>query len=95
MEFSLPPLIIQLLIENAVKHNIISKNKPLNVEIKQNGDQIIIINNLQKKQSIGYSSEVGLDNIVKRYKYFTDKQVIIQKTETEFIVKIPLIKNND
>lgn len=62
------------------------------MEILQQGDSIVVKNNLQEKKSVSYSSEVGLDNIVNRYKYFTEKKVEINKTETEFIVKIPLIQ---
>ena len=93
LPYSIPPLIIQLLVENAVKHNIISQNKPLKVDIIQDGDSIIVKNNLQEKKSVSYSTEVGLDNIVNRYKYFTDKKVEISKTASEFMVEIPLIKN--
>ena len=93
--FFLPPLIMQLLIENAVKHNIVSKSKPLTLDIFQSDDSITIKNNLQEKKSISYSSEVGLDNIVSRYKYITERKVEIIKTEHEFIVKIPLIKQDE
>jgi len=82
-----------LLLENAVKHNIVSQNKPLKVDIVQNGEHIVVRNKLQVKKSVSYSSEVGLDNIINRYKYFTDKKVEITKTDTEFIVEIPLLKN--
>ena len=92
-DFSIPPLILQLLLENAVKHNIVSQNKPLMVEIIQNKDRITVRNNLQEKKSVSYSSEVGLDNIVNRYKYFTDQKVEIIKNNEEFVVEIPLIKN--
>ena len=90
--FSIPPLILQLLLENAVKHNIISQTKPLTIDVIQNNDKIMVKNKLQLKRSISYSSEVGLDNIVNRYKYFTDNEVVIKKTDLEFIVEIPLIK---
>ena len=86
-----PPLIMQLLIENAVKHNIVSQNKPLTIDIFQKDNLIIVKNNLQEKRSTSYSTEVGLDNIINRYKYFTDNKVAISKTETEFIVEIPII----
>ena len=56
--------------------------------------EIVVKNNLHLKRSLSYSSEVGLDNIINRYKYFTDREVEIKKTESEFVVKIPLIKQS-
>tara|TARA_Y100000385_G_scaffold291755_2_gene372016 strand:- start:1919 stop:3004 length:1086 start_codon:yes stop_codon:yes gene_type:complete len=87
------PLSLQLMIENAVKHNVVSKNKPLHILVKYNPetDYVYIKNNLQIKIQQVSSTGVGLANITKRYSYFTDKEVIVEKSETEFRVGIPLI----
>jgi len=93
-EYYLPLLSLQLLIENAVKHNIISNRKPLTITIKNQNSGLIVENNLQKKSSIENSTKIGLQNIVKRYQLITSERVDIQQTETHFTVKLPLLKEN-
>ncbi len=86
------PAALQMLIENAIKHNIVSRNKPLHIQLKANGNNTIVVsNNLQVKNEVHYSSEIGLQNIVKRYKLVSGKDVQIENTENEFIVTLPLI----
>ncbi|MEO1049873.1 MAG: histidine kinase [Bacteroidota bacterium] len=87
----IPPMSIQMLIENAIKHNVISERKPLHIDIKQVEDYIIISNNLQLRKDSLESTHIGLGNIKKRYEYLTDKPVDIIKDETCFTVKIPLL----
>ena len=87
------PLTLQLLIENAVKHNVISKRKPLFVDIFVEGKYLIVKNNLQKKVSKEYSSHLGLKNIQSRYAFLTEDKMEILESETEFVVKIPLIQS--
>jgi hypothetical protein len=88
----IPPLTLQLLIENAVKHNIISQKKPLKVEIEIVDDKLIVKNNLQKKITEEYSSKMGLKNIQSRYDFLTNDQIKVTETESEFSVIIPLIQ---
>lgn len=90
--WNIAPLTLQLLIENAVKHNIVSAAKPLAIVIEVKAGFLTVKNNLQKKDSKEYSSELGLKNIVSRYTYLTDKKVEIHESEKEFLVKIPLIR---
>ena len=87
------PLSLQLLIENAVKHNIVSKNKPLCIKVNYSpkDEYVVIKNNLQKKIQEVRSTGVGLANIIKRFSFFTDKEVTISQNEKEFEVGIPLI----
>ncbi len=87
------PLSLQLLVENAVKHNVISKRKPLFVDIFVEGKFLIVKNNLQKKVSKEYSSQLGLKNIQSRYAFLTEDKMEILESETEFVVKIPLIQS--
>lgn len=91
-QYKIPPLTLQMLIENAVKHNIVSAKKPLTINILSEEDYIIIRNNIQYKYSETYSSNVGLSNIKNRFKYLTDKQVVINNDNSIFEVKIPLIE---
>lgn len=86
------PLTIQMLIENAVKHNVVSHAHPLYIEIYvENGYSIVVKNNLQVKSVIQKSTKTGLDNIKKRYQYFGNKPVDIITTTKNFLVAIPLI----
>lgn len=89
------PMALQMLLENAIKHNIISDEKPLIIEIKDDGDFVVVKNNLQPKEIIAESNKVGLKNIQLRYKYLSDKDVIIEKTNQFFTVKIPILIRND
>ena len=92
--YKIVPLSLQLLIENAVKHNIISEDEPLFIQIYNTKDYIIVENNMQLKIKVNNSSKIGLENIKKRYSYLTEKKVIVKKTQDKFIVKIPLLTDN-
>jgi len=86
------PMTLQLLVENAVKHNIVSVKKPLEISVTANESGYLTVrNNLQKKPTEMVSSEIGLKNITSRYAYLTDKPVEVLETESEFIVRVPLI----
>jgi two-component system LytT family sensor kinase len=87
----LPPMSVQLLIENAIKHNEISSDFPLTVEIYINNDNLFVVNNLQKRIDAENSSNTGLKNIQSRYAFFTEKEVIIEQTERQFKVSIPIL----
>lgn len=86
------PLTIQLLIENAVKHNEISSNHPLHLKIFCNDEFMVVTNNKQKRNIIPSSTKVGLHNISERYRFLVNKEVIVEDTDTNFTVKIPLVK---
>lgn len=92
-EFILP-ISLQILIENAVKHNVVSKSKPLKIDLFVEEEFLVVKNNLQKKNQEFVSTKVGLTNIRSRYKFMTDTDVIVQETENEFIVKLPIINNS-
>ncbi|MGN8226337.1 sensor histidine kinase [Gracilimonas sp. BCB1] len=94
-DYRVPSATLQILVENAVKHNEISSRHPLEISIKVKDDeQLEVRNNLQPKKSSVKSTEVGLKNISDRYKYFTNKPVHIEKNEHEFVVQIPILKMN-
>lgn len=89
----IPPLTLQMLLENAVKHNIISRSNPLRVRITQQGEDFIIVtNNLQRKTGDVHSNGIGLANIQERYRHVSDKVVRIVQGEDAFTVTIPLIQ---
>lgn len=92
LEKQIVPLTLQILIENAVKHNIISNKKPLKISINTlTNNMLEIKNNLQPKQTSSYSSGIGLDNISSRLEILTDRQPEVLKTTDEFIVRVPLL----
>ena len=90
--YSLPPLSVQTLIDNAVQHNIMKANKPLVVLIKTTEDGWLRVeNNLQRKTLRVETQQSGLATLAARYKLFGDKTIYIQETKTYFRVSIPLV----
>jgi two-component system, LytTR family, sensor kinase len=85
------PLSIQMLFENAVKHNVISRHKKLKIYIGINDNCIFVENNLQVKDSLMSSNGIGLENIQSRYKLSANKDIQIIKTDYLFRVELPLI----
>ena len=86
------PISLQMLVENCIKHNIVSEENPLEIKIYNDNDYIIVQNNLQKKSITADSGGIGLENIKSRYEHLTDKPFIIEEDTLHFIVKIPLFK---
>jgi len=90
--YYLPPLTLQMLLENAIKHNAISEIRPLKINIECRDRYLVVKNVLQpKKIESRTSSKTGLRNIERRYSYFTNQPVEVFKNEKSFIVKVPLI----
>ncbi|MEO5906273.1 MAG: histidine kinase [Saprospiraceae bacterium] len=89
------PLTLQMLVENAVKHNVIAKHKPLDVFITIEEGYIVVKNNLQPKVKSEPSTQFGLHSIVKRYQLLTDKKVLIHKDNNSFRVSIPIINRSE
>lgn len=95
MQYYVAPLTLQLLIENAVKHNIISAESPLVIDIYNEGDMnLIVSNNLQIREQQLPSTGVGLKNIKDRYKLMTQRPTEFYIENNKYIAKIPLLKNN-
>ena len=90
-EAKVVPLSLQLLLENTIKHNIVSDMQPLHISISVEGDYLVISNNLQKKDVLKSGEGVGLKNIVSRYAILTSKQVNIESDTSSFKVKIPIL----
>ena len=84
-------LSIQMLIENAIKHNIISNQKPLAIEIFVKDEKVFVVNNLQTKKTFAESNGIGLNNIVNRYNFLSQERVEIVNDGILFSVGIPLI----
>ncbi|NNC50626.1 MAG: histidine kinase [Flaviramulus sp.] len=91
LESKVVPLSLQLLLENAVKHNMVTSTKPLHIKIYEDNGNLIVENNLQPKQIMKKSSGVGLSNITQRYSLLTNKKVNINKEADRFAVAIPML----
>jgi sensor histidine kinase YesM len=89
------PVSLQVLVENALKHNMASKERPLSIEIFCEKEHIIVKNNLQKMDTLVESAGIGLKNLGERIKLITGKELLVQETNKEFIVRIPYIITNE
>lgn len=87
----LPPLTVQMLLENAIKHNFITEGKPLVISVKAEGDYMVVSNTLNKAVD-EISSGTGLTNIRRRYAHFTDKPVEVNEANGMFEVRIPMLE---
>ncbi len=86
------PLSLQMLIENAIKHNVVSEKDPLHVKVYSDDQYLSVENNLQKKMVMSENSPgVGLENIRRRYEFLVNKKVLIEESATKFIVRLPVI----
>lgn len=91
---ALPPLAIQMLIENAIKHNMANADNPITITIKSDGNNNILVeNNLQKKKYAVQEREgSGLQNIKNRYAFFSDKEMQVEETDSHFRIILPLLE---
>lgn len=89
----IPPIALQMLFENAIKHNTIAEEEPLTIDVYVENEKMLVIkNNLQKKNiPIEESAGVGLKNVQARFEFLSQTKVDIIETDTEFIVKLPLL----
>ena len=90
-EAKVVPLSLQLLLENCIKHNVVSEAKPLHIKISIENGQLVITNNLQKKEVLQDRKGVGLQNIVNRYGILTKRKVLVEENEKEFKVLLPIL----
>jgi LytS/YehU family sensor histidine kinase len=87
------PLSLQMLVENAIKHNVVSKERPLQIRIVQEEETYLsVVNNVQEKTIFEKSTKVGLLNITNRYRLLSDRQVEVSRDHGVFKVRIPLLQ---
>lgn len=90
-EAKVVPLSLQILLENTVKHNVVTPNRPLHISIYEKDNFLVVENNLQPKQIVKQSSGVGLGNVKQRYALLTRREFSVYKTEESFIAKLPIL----
>jgi Histidine kinase len=88
------PYALQILVENAIKHNEFSDANPLYIKVVLNGEYIHVTNNKKPKPYFVNSTGIGLRNLSSRYRLVCNKDILIETTDNEFTVKLPLIKSN-
>jgi LytS/YehU family sensor histidine kinase len=93
--FCVIPLSVQMLVENAIKHNVISSESPLSIDILIENDFLVVKNNLQIKTHTERSGNVGLENIRQQYELISGRQVEVTRDDGVFKVRLPLINKND
>ncbi len=87
------PCALQILVENAIKHNEFSEKDPLNISIALNGQYLKVINNVKPKPYLVNSTKIGLRNLSSRYRLVCKRDIIVENTNRQFVVKLPLINN--
>ena len=91
-EFLVPPISLQILAENAIKHNEFSEALPLQLTIEAKEEELIIHNKIRRKNLRKPTSKIGLQNLKERYKLTTNKELIIEESKDDFIVRLPILK---
>lgn len=92
LHHAIPPLALQMLIENAIKHNIVSAEHPLKIFIFVEDGYVVVRNSLQRRlDGVEHSPGIGLENIRRRYEFLSDKRVGIAEIDGFFVVKLPLL----
>lgn len=91
-KFLIPPISLQVLIENAIKHNEFSDTSPLAISITFAADELLVHNKSNKKVARKPSSKIGLQNLNERYKLTTEKSILVQEEAKDFIVRLPILR---
>jgi len=91
-DYLIPPISLQILIENAIKHNEFSDATPLVISVELRNRELIVRNEVKRKTLRKASSKIGLQNLSERYRLITNKEIIIEQNDKDFIVCLPVLK---
>jgi sensor histidine kinase YesM len=91
-EFLIPPISLQILVENAIKHNEFSNTSPLAIIIELKNNELMVRNEVKRKTLRKASSKIGLTNLSERYKLITNKEIAMEQNDKDFIVSLPVLK---
>ena len=91
-QYLIPPISLQLLAENATKHNEFSEASPLLIGIEMKDDELVVHNHVRRKELRKASSKIGLQNLGERYKLTTNKEIVVKEDENDFTVSLPILK---
>lgn len=89
------PLSLQLVLENCLKHNVVSSEKPLTIDIWRDNSFIVVRNTLQLRNASSSHSGIGLETLCKRYEFLSEQQVLVEPTSNYYTVRIPILENID
>jgi LytS/YehU family sensor histidine kinase len=89
--FLIPPISLQLLVENAIKHNEFSEERPLVIRVALEDAVLTVEHEKRKKPQRKASSRIGLANLNDRYQLTTDRNIVVQEEEGRFVVRLPLL----
>jgi len=92
--FLIPPISLQILLENAIKHNEFSERKPMIITLDIQNEKAVITNDIRPKKIKKQSSHIGLNNLGERYKLITEKEIAVRQEAKKFIVELPLLKTS-
>ncbi len=90
-KYQIIPVSLQILVENAFKHNSMSENRPLKISIYKEDTVVVVINNIQRKNTLDNSYGIGLNNLKERVKLITGREMAVNQENNKFTVKIPII----
>lgn len=91
--FKVVPVSLQILIENALKHNSRSEEFPLKIRINRDNDSVVVYNNIQRKNILENTSKTGLYNLKERVRLILDRDLVLEEDSNQFIVKLPILKS--
>jgi LytS/YehU family sensor histidine kinase len=90
-KFEILPVSLQILVENAIKHNKATREEPLKISVYVEGQQIVVKNNLQRMATQIRSTGIGLKNLAERVRLISGRSLIIEETNNYYLVKVPLL----
>ncbi|MGB8192386.1 MAG: histidine kinase, partial [Chitinophagaceae bacterium] len=88
----IPPISLQTLVENAIKHNEFNDSHPLDIKVAVSSNYVVVRNPVKPKEQSAPSNKIGLNNLDNRYKLITRKSIVIENNYRFFTVKLPILK---